>query len=198
MADSEHCQEQFIAARCNAAGAHYDSDQMPARPKFLPDFAKFLVDAREAHGWKQAQAADIAVRRRLQVGYQSLRWLEEGKIKNPEPELIQAVAKLYGLPYEGVLARLLSERYKLVIDESDLLRHSMDQQSGHQEGRPDVPASATARILELESELREFKTKWSDVQDVARRLFSIAVTGDQGAAAPKTQAGRRRTTRKVS
>lgn len=72
-----------------------------------------------------------------------------------------------------------------------------DQGSGSSfGGSPDVLSSAR-RITELETELAQFKARWGDVQDVARRLFAIAVTGEEGGPATDRQTGRRKSPRKA-
>lgn len=170
---------------------------MPGRPVFLQKFGSFLVDMREARGWKQSQAADIATRRGIGLSYQALRWLEEGKTKSPDPDTLRAVGRLYDLPYEMLAAMVISERYGIAVSESDLTRHTGEKRSAlhHEGGGADVPASA--RILELERRVQEYEAALREVQDVAGRLVEIAVRGAEGGTAGGRQATRRRRRRRT-
>ena len=83
-----------------------------SRPVFLKEFGDYLITVRTEKKWKQQQASDIAARRGLTaVTYQRLRWLEEGKIKSPEPELLMEVADLYGLSYRALVDQFVTLRY---------------------------------------------------------------------------------------
>lgn len=75
----------------------------------------------------------------------------------------------------------------------DLLRHSSIE--GSAPGGADDPASA--RVLDLEHRIKAQEALIRDVQDVARKLFAIAV-GPEGEKAARPQAKRGRTTRKIS
>lgn len=170
---------------------------MPSkRPVFLPKLARTLVELREARQWKQAHAADLADRRGLAVGYQALRWLEEGKIKSPEPELLRAVADLYEFPYPALVGLFLAERYGVAVsDVRDLPRQSGDQASGpHREESTDVPASGSlaARIVELEGHLADRDAQLRHVSDAARLLMRRLALPEKDTAARSAQSGRRR------
>lgn len=163
------------------------------RPVYLKDLGDFFTELREQRGWNQSEAADMAQRRGLlPLTRQVLLRLERGQTKNPEPEVMRAVAALYGMDYGEVVGRFIGVRFGVT---SSVI--SNDQGSASLGGAPDVPASARARIQELETELESFKARWSDVQDVARSLFRIAVTGEEGRAASPRQASRRRSPRKT-
>lgn len=90
---------------------------MRPRPVFFADLGKFFVSLREAKNWNQSQAADIATRRGLsRLSYNALRYLEEGKTKNPEPDVLRALATLYDVPYEELLAKFWETRYGVAAD----------------------------------------------------------------------------------
>ena len=84
---------------------------MSTRPVFLPELGKYFRRLREDHGWNQRQAVDIARRRRLALSYNTLRWIEDGKIKSPEPEALKALSTLYGISYEEVVGNYAQERF---------------------------------------------------------------------------------------
>ena len=70
--DSLRCQEQTFAGRCRATRPGYDGDVVGnKRPVFNAELGQFFVSLREAKGWKQSQAADVATRRKIPVTYQT-------------------------------------------------------------------------------------------------------------------------------
>ena len=89
------------------------------RPVFLPELGAYLVELRDAHGWKQSQAADVARRRRIVLSYNTLRWLEEGRIKNPDPDALRAVAKLYSVSYEEVVRKCVRESFGIRLEAAE-------------------------------------------------------------------------------
>jgi hypothetical protein len=189
--DSLHCQEQFVAECCDGENAHYDRAHMPrVRQVVLPKFGAYLVSIREARQWKQAQAADIAKRRRIPLGYQALRGLEEGTTQSPDSTLIQAAADLYELPFEMLVAMVIRERYGI-----DLVRPDGKEGSTPHQGGADGPASA--RILELEHRLSAATAVIRELQDVANHLTDLAVRGVETLEAPSAAATRRTRRRKT-
>ena len=84
---------------------------MRARPIFLPRLGEYLRTLREDHGWNQLQAVDIARRRRISVSYNTLRWIEDGKIRSPEPATLKALSALYSVSYEELVASYAKERF---------------------------------------------------------------------------------------
>ena len=132
-----HCQQQK-ATRHNRSqgGAIASSGAVPPRPKFHKELGRFFAELREAKGWTQRQAGDIASRKKLKgVTRQVILRLEAGRTKNAEPEVLRGLADLYGMTYEALAATYLSRRYGLRFDREendrdqepdaiDLLRHS--------------------------------------------------------------------------
>ena len=84
---------------------------MSVRPVFLPAFGKYLRALRDDHGWNQSQAVDTARRRGITLSYNTLRWIEDGKIKNPEPETLRGLSRLYGVGYEEVVGNYAQEKF---------------------------------------------------------------------------------------
>lgn len=164
------------------------------RPVFHPDLGRFFSDLRETHGWTLRGAASLAKRRGLGLSYQALFRLERGQVKNPEPEVMRAVAALYTLNYDEVVERFVSMRYGLG---SDLVRHSGDQRSGSLGGPADVPASDA--VGRLESFRERNRSLASEVRDAIRALTRIATSLEEEAAEDSAAAPRRaRRNRKVS
>lgn len=131
---------------------------------------------RQAKGWSIKQAVIQAKGKGHSITAYQLRWLEEGKTKAPDGEALRAVSAIYGLSYVALALEFISSNYG-----SDLLRHIVDQRSDLQNGGlpPDELPTSARRIAELETELAAFKTRWREVQDVARALTRIAIP-DEG------------------
>ncbi|MDP2320714.1 MAG: helix-turn-helix transcriptional regulator [Acidobacteriota bacterium] len=168
------------------------------RPVFHRDLGLFFTALREAKGWKQAQAADVAARRRIAVSYQTIRGIEEGKTKNADPEALRAIAKLYDHPYELIAAEVFRARYGVQAVGSDLIWQSVEEGSGlptHTGDPAHDPASA--RILELERLVREQEIALGKVQDVASQLVQIAKVGAKVPAAAAGGPSRGRRNRKT-
>lgn len=127
------------------ASAPVPSLAMPERPRpiFHPEIGAFFVSLRERKGWKQSQAEDIAARKKLTVLTHQVLWrLEQGKVKNIEPEVLRAIAKLYQTPYEDLVARWTSYRYGVRIDAG------ARADSSHKKNRPFVTLSDTPSEVE--------------------------------------------------
>jgi len=169
---------------------------VPAPPKMTaPRFGAWLASQRgeRSFEWVAREVRKWTKDSGLVVNRTAIQKYEQGRI--PPWPVLYAFAEVYRVAPGDIATRLMgSVQFQ---DGRDLLRHAGDQRSGSEGGSPDVPASVErARIRELESELESLKTRWRDVQDVARTLFTIAV-GDQGPAAAARKAGRHRTSRKT-
>lgn len=92
-------------------GAVTMPQSMAKRPVFSRDLGDYFRSLRTARGWKQSQAANIASRRGIALSYQALRGLEDGKTKNPDKKLLEAVADLYEMSYEEIAARVIEKRF---------------------------------------------------------------------------------------
>ena len=78
---------------------------------FCQSWAGICEGLRESRGWNQLQTVDMARRRRVTLSYNTLRWIEDGKIKNPEPEALKAMSVLYGVSYEDLVSSYARERF---------------------------------------------------------------------------------------
>ncbi len=166
---------------------------MADRPVFHKQIGAFFVGLRSDKKWTQRQAEIFAGQRGLGNLTRQVLWrLEKGKIKNVEPDVLKDVAALYGLSYEEIAARYLKTRYGV-----DLLRPPPEYQSTLPEGSADVSApAAQARILDelerLRRENSELEATLSDVRDLTRKLFTLAVRGaEDGETAPTEAEGRK-------
>lgn len=145
------------------------------RRVFSKDLGEYFVSLRAEKGWKQSQAADIASRREIRrLSYQTLRGLEEGKTKNPDPSTLRAIAKLYEKSYEEVVARVVANRYGINLGDTvkgrDLIRPAAAGDSEASAGGPDV--SLAPRVLaEREQALRRIlQNAKSQIAELALRL----------------------------
>jgi len=168
--------------------------EMASRPVFHEDLGLFFRDLREARGWSQRQAATIAKNRRITgVSYQVLQRLEAGRTKNPEPELLRALSKLYEVPYETLVGRWVERRFG--AGGRDLIRQTGDQQSGASPtgGSPDE--SATTRIRELEDRLREREEATREMHSAVEQLWQLSLDllapGEDQTARKRKTSGRR-------
>jgi hypothetical protein len=116
---------------------------------------------------------------------------EAGTVWAPDVGVLVGLSEIHGIPFRELVTLVLANRKNTEMDSwRDLLRHSADQRS------VDVSTSAR-RIAELESELAALKTRWGDVQDVARALVRVALS-DEGAATRSGAAARRSLHRKTA
>jgi transcriptional regulator with XRE-family HTH domain len=150
------------------AGAPLASVAMsPPRPVFDAELGRFFVELRQQRGWTQRQAEDIAARRKLEPLTRQVLWrLEKGKTKNPEPEVLRAVADLYDLAYQDVVSRFVQRRFGVVAEDD-----------AHGPPRRRLTASE-AEWLELLEELVR-KGKYDLVVRMARTLVGRPEEGPQ-------------------
>lgn len=81
------------------------------RPIFHAQFGEYLAGLREAKGWNQSDAARFGVKKSKLLTRQVLLHLEAGKTKDPKPDVLRAVALLYGVPYEQIAAKHVACRF---------------------------------------------------------------------------------------
>jgi transcriptional regulator with XRE-family HTH domain len=148
-----------------------------------------VIRLREQRGWDQGELAE-----RLGIKQPSMWKIEKGTPKWWKVELgtILKLAVALEVPIEDIVAGL-SEPYEAL--RRDLLRQSPSIASAPQKGRADVPASAHARILELETKLKNRDTQLRAIQEVASRLFALAAGQEIRAAparTPRSRKGRRK------
>ena len=85
---------------------------MAERPTFHAGLGEYFISLRQRLGWGQRQAAQLAERRGIVLlTRQVMLRLEQGKTKNPEPTVLRAVAELYGVTYEELVARCIQSQY---------------------------------------------------------------------------------------
>lgn len=87
---------------------------MAKRPVFYPELGKYFRQLREARAIGQRQAASFVTRRGLaDFSSSAITWLESGRTKNPSPDLLRALSKLYDVPYEEMVAKVVQYAYGL-------------------------------------------------------------------------------------
>jgi HTH-type transcriptional regulator, competence development regulator len=85
---------------------------MAERPTFHAELGEYFVGLRQRRELGQRQAAEIADRRNITaLSRQVLLRLEQGKTKNPEPEVLKAIADLYGVTYDELVIRCVEAQY---------------------------------------------------------------------------------------
>lgn len=117
--------------------------EMPRiRPVFHPELGDLFRELRTQRGWTMRQAALLSRERGyVALTRQILFRLERGQIKNPEPEVLKALALLYEMPYEVLAGQFVARRYGLPIsnteahtDESTTRSHKTEHAAAH--GQP--------------------------------------------------------------
>ena len=84
----------------------------PERPTFHPALGEFFAALRTARNLTQSDVASLAQRRGLRaLTRQVLLRLENGKTKNPAPPVIEALARLYNIPYQTLAADVAAYVY---------------------------------------------------------------------------------------
>lgn len=107
---------QRVATMETLAGLH--SATVSARPVFHEELGSFFVGLSTKRGWDQSQAAKIAARRGLSaLTRQVIIRLERGKTKNPEPNVLRALAELYERPYDELVGLFVEVRFGLKVNQ---------------------------------------------------------------------------------
>lgn len=140
------------------------------KPVFLPELGKFFRELREAKEWSLRGSASIARRKRLAppLTYQKVFELEHGTTKNPKPEVIAAMAVLYQLDRDALIARMTSEQHKNAY--------------GTESAAPN--ANKGVAIAEDSAQISDLKGRIAAFEEIVKRLQSLSeisrtVTGDR-------------------
>lgn len=142
------------------------------RPIFYKELGEFFKGLRRARGWQQKQASDIARRRGLTpLTRQVLLRLEKGQTKNPEPNVLHALADLYEITYDDLVSRFVTHRYGRGAA-------ALSDGVGSAPGGADVTPSA--RVLELEQERDRLFVAIEKITDVAGELVKVAAAAREG------------------
>lgn len=165
------------------------SDVARRRPVFLKELGGFLEQLREDREWTLRGAASMAARRKLTpVTYQVLFRLEKGQTKNPKPEVLKAVADLYGIPYETLVGHFSEQRYG--IGNAPLLHATNSDAMPPPGGLVDDRSPSARRLAELERRLAEYESAFASLREVTKRLVEIAAIGKEGRA-PRAHTAKR-------
>ena len=200
VVDVLHCETEY-ADGCPAvsttffnSGSHcvrlsrYDRQTVRDRPVFYEELGAFYSDLREGRGWGLRQAVTIAQNRKLKrLTKTVISELEQGRTKNPDPEVLRELADLYEVSYEALVSRFVEHWYGIDLHAKtqpfvDLLRLSeMEKRIAASEARLvltqqaarhavvalNAVAANTAIDQETESEVAAFLSRDRD----ARQLF---------------------------
>jgi transcriptional regulator with XRE-family HTH domain len=168
-----------------------------SRPVFHKELGEFFESLREAHGWTQRQAGDIAARRKLNgLSRQVLLRLENGRTKNPEPNVLRALADLYEMSYEEIAARFIAVRFGLSVSARDLGWQPSKGQSAPLNGGADAPA-ATRLLKELTNAQRTIREMSVAANQIAA-LAAEQITTAEGRFPGRSGSGRRKGRRDAS
>jgi transcriptional regulator with XRE-family HTH domain len=166
------------------------------RPVHHGALGAYFVSLRNAKGWAQRHAAELAQRKGLAaLSRQVLLRLERGQIKNPEPAVLRAASVLYGVPYEEIVQRFVALRFSVEVP-SDLVRQGGATVSTSERGS-DVPAS-DVETRRLESNYRDLLAATEEIADRLLGIIGEHRAGETVGAAQKTETGVRKRGRKAS
>lgn len=169
---------------------HSEAMASGKRQIFHAEVGRSLAKLREE---KQLSQGQVALRSKGKISEGTLKGIETGRIKNPDPDHLRTLAAIYGVPFRTIAQPFIEANYG-----PDLVRHDRDQQSGSSSHVGDSQnESVAARILTLESENTELRTAFNEVANVAGRLVQIAKVSEQGDPAADTRPARSRRDRKT-
>jgi transcriptional regulator with XRE-family HTH domain len=157
-------------ASTNLPEAVLASAPVSARPIFHADFGRYLAKLREERtGWTQSDAARFGQKQNPVLTRQVLLHLEAGRTKDPEPEVLRALAQLYGVEYSEIAGRFVAQRYGIDIGHRDLPRHGRSGESTPHRGGVDV--TAPTRVLE---DLATAKRTIREMSVAANKIAALA------------------------
>lgn len=108
------CQQVFSDISNNGSQRPYHAPEVAKRRVFSTELGRYFAELREARGWTQRQAEDLAIRRGLKaLGRQTIWRLETGRIKSPSRETIRDFAELFELDYEDLVGVVVRHTYKV-------------------------------------------------------------------------------------
>jgi transcriptional regulator with XRE-family HTH domain len=142
-------------------------ETVAVRPVFHAELGAFFRNVRVGRKLGLRQAVALAAQKRIPgITKTVLHSLETGRTKNPEPEVLHALARLYTVPYADLVAAFVNHRYGMrdLPGQSvklDLASHRQQPGGAHAQG------ADPARILELEARERYLMDVLRALQDVA-------------------------------
>ena len=167
------------------------------RPVYHPELGSFFRELRKSQGWTLRQAGDIAHRRGLtSLSRQVLFRLERGQTKNPEPEVLQALAKLYNFSYSVLVGRLTKARYGLDAYEVRAPKHELDKDEDplaqqpesqpHEFAAPPLDPDVIQNLADIAGHVATLRQTADSLQAISERYMAKL---DRGAS-PATTARR--------
>lgn len=162
------------------------------RQIFHPEIGRDLAKLREL---KQLSQGQVALRGKGKITEGTLKAIETGRVKNPDPDHLRTLATIYGVPF-----RVIAEPFVLANYGRDLIRQTGDQQSGSSSTVGDSPDETVAARLELE-QLRERVAQYDQevrkMRTLADDVFQTAIALEEVRVAAKAASPRRRHDRKT-
>lgn len=151
---------------------------VPKRPVFYPDLGLYFRSLRKSKGLGFRQAVTRAEGLKIAgLSRQILSGLEHGQTKDPDPEVLKAIAALYKEPYADIAWQVMAAKYGV-----DLLRHGLAPQTEKTEQQrsaesqtpedlsvgfvasPRLPASFEHDIMEAADALHAISIKANDIR----------------------------------
>lgn len=104
------CQQQNAHTRQQPATRLLRCSGVSTRPIFHAEFGEYLVSLRTKKEWTQSDAGRYARKENPRITRQVILHLEKGKTRNPKPDVLRVLAKIYDVSYDEI-AEKLAEKY---------------------------------------------------------------------------------------
>lgn len=140
------------------------------RPIFHKEIGENLAKLRTDRGLSQMQV-EIASKGRLRAG--TLKSIETGRIKNPDPDHLRELARIYNVTLQTLAQPFLVANYG-----RDLVRHAVDQQSessSHVGDQAHDPASTRMELERLRTLVGKYETEAREVQVATDAIAKVAL-----------------------
>lgn len=137
------------------------------RPTFHAEIGAFLVHLRQMKGWSQRKTVNLARQRGIALSLGSLRFLEEGKTKSPDRELLAGIAALYDVPFELLVQRFVAANYGVEVR----VRAPGTGRSPETGGSDPT----LARVIDLETRVAKYQSTIAELRDIVDRAGTAKV-----------------------
>ena len=125
---------------------------MPARPIFHAEFGKYLADLRDKRNMSQSDAARFGRKLTPLLTRHVLLHMEAGKTKDPEPDVLRALAVLYEVPYEVIVEKLVACRYGITSRKNTTAETATDElESALPVEGQHGPSASPARLTDVQA-----------------------------------------------
>lgn len=101
------------------------------------------------------------------LSYGRLRWVEEGKIKSPDPVFLRELAELYEVTYESLLVEYMADRYSVSPNLSD------SEPTAAVLGSTPSDVARVSHVTQIENRLADARGQIKALQSALERVEAI-------------------------